>query len=163
MSGSANPVPSARNNEKSNDMETLKTAIDWLTKLETLPAGLLTIVACIALGYILKLVPEIPNKRIPLANFVFGSLLYMLITPYTAANPLIVEEGVPIVARLRALAIGMVLSAVAWLIHAQVLKRVENSDFLARVSPGLSNLLASSSQNPPEPPAAPQVDPPKAP
>jgi hypothetical protein len=142
-------------------METLKTAVEWISKLESLPAGLLTIVACIALGYVLKLVPEVPNKRIPLANFIFGSVLYMLLAPYESANSLIVNEGVPITARIRAFVIGLILSAAAWVIHAQVLKRIEDSDLLARLSPGLSNLLASAKTNPPADPPPPE--PPKAP
>lgn len=136
-------------------METLKTAIEWIAKLESLPAGLLTIIACIALGYILKLVPEVPNKRIPLVNFIFGSLLYMFLAPYPAINPLIVSDHVPVTARLRAFVVGLILSAVAWIIHAQVLKRVEDSDLLARIAPGLSGLFKSTKDTPPAEPTPP--------
>lgn len=141
-------------------MDTLKTALDWITKLETLPAGLLTLVVCIALGYVLKFVPEFPNSRIPVVNLVFGALFYMFTAPYTAANPLIVQEHVPVAARLRALGIGLVLGAVAWLIHNKVLKLIEDSDLLAKVLPGVSGLLANAKTNPPGPVNLPAEGPP---
>lgn len=162
-------------------METLKTALNWIVQLETAPAGLLTFIVCIALGYILKFVPEFPNQRIPLLNLIFGSVFYMLLAPYTPANPLIVDSGIPISARVRAFGIGLVLSAAAWLVHAQILKRIEDSDLLARVAPGLSTFLENAKDRPagfanpvPPPPAGspvatpppggwPTVEPPKGP
>jgi hypothetical protein len=143
-------------------METLKTALDWIQKLETLPAGALTIVVCIALGYVLKLVPEFPNARIPLVNLIAGGLFYMLVTPYASASPLVVLEHVPLGDRVRAFGIGLVLGAAAWLLHNQVLKRIEDSDLLARVLPSVSGLLAAAKTNPP-PAAPPPAEAPKTP
>lgn len=122
-------------------MDTLKTALAWIQQLETLPAGALTILVCIAIGYILKFVPEFPNARIPLVNLIFAGFYYSFTVPYTPANPLIVPEGTPIAARLRNFGIGLVLGAVAWIIHAQVLKRVEDSNLLASILPGVSALF----------------------
>lgn len=130
-------------------MQTINTALDWIKQLEALPAGALTVLVCIALGYILKFVPEFPNARIPLVALVFGGLYYSLTVPYSPANPLALAEGTPVEIRVRNFGIGLILGAAAWLIHAQVLKRLEDSNLLARVLPSLSAAFANAKDNPP--------------
>lgn len=125
-------------------MDTIKTALDWITKLETLPAGALTIVVCIALGYVLKFSPTFLNSRIPLWVCGAGGLFYAAIAPTGPVNPLIVQEAVPFSVRVRLFGIGVVLGLAAWLVHNQVLKRIETSDLLARLSPSLSAALENA-------------------
>lgn len=138
-------------------MDTLKTALAWIQQLETLPAGALTIVVCVALGYVLKFVPEFPNARIPLVNLIFGGLFYSLTAPYIPANPLVVPEGTPLQARVRNFGIGLVLGVAAWILHAQILKRIEDSDLLAKYLPALSTALANAKTD--APPAYPEQKP----
>lgn len=130
-------------------METIKTALDWITKLEGLPAGALTIVVCLALGYVLKFSPAFLNSRIPLVVCVAGGLFYSFIAPTAPANPLIVQESVPLSVRIRTLGIGLVLGVVSWFIHNKVLKRVEDSDWLAKWMPPLSQMLGQAKTIPP--------------
>lgn len=130
-------------------MQTINTALDWIKQLENLPPGAETVVVCIALGYVLKFVPEFPNARIPLVNLIFGGLYYCLTVPYSPANPLVVAEGMPLGARVRNFGIGLVLGAAAWLIHAQLLKRIEDSALLTKYLPALGTAFANAKDNPP--------------
>lgn len=130
-------------------METIKTALDWITKLEGLPTGALTILVCIALGYALKFTPSFLNSRIPLVVWLAGGLFYCLSAPTGPSNPLIVQEAAPFSVRVRMFGIGVVLGIMAWLIHNQLLKRIEDSDLLAKWMPPLSQLLLQAKTSPP--------------
>jgi|SRR3990167_5385402 len=97
-------------------MEYLNDAIKQLLALG--PEALLICVV-IALGYVLKRVPLIPNKTIPAACLLLGAGIYPLITSPGQAPP---DIKFPIV---REIMLGLLIGFIAWIIHNKLLKRIE--------------------------------------
>lgn len=81
-----------------------------------------TILFVIALGYVVRAVPFIANKYIPLLGILSGSLFFLGVAPLTmkpdpehAWNWYVMIWGA-----------GLVLSSFAWLIHLVVISRLED-------------------------------------
>jgi len=89
--------------------------------LVQLNAALLVMVAVIVLGYVLKLVPQINNSRIPIYVILTSIGLYVgLCVP-----PADAFADVPAFIRyaLMTIILGAYVGLLAWLFHAQLLKR----------------------------------------
>lgn len=141
----------------------MKQLIDALNQIVNLPAVALAPLFCISLGYMLRFLKTFNNDRIPIACWLAGGVVYPLLAGWPApANPLMVQIGIPFGAIARNVIIGLILGFVSWLFHNQVLKRIEDSDFLAKWFPGVSTLLTGPAAPTPMPPAPP-ADPPKSP
>lgn len=124
----------------------LDSAVDWLHQIDGAPAGLLCIFVCIALGYVLRLIQSFPNNAIPVVAILAGGAFYPLIADANNDIPLRVWI-------VRNLGIGLVYGLIAWLLHNQVLSRLE--DKLQNV-PLIGKLLGNT---PPAPNPAPAPDP----
>lgn len=82
------------------------------------PVGVLIFMACIVLGYVLKIIKLFPNEKIPAAVVIFAVVLFMFAAP----------EKKDLVLRIwlvKNFCIGMAIGLLAWLAHNQVLKRIE--------------------------------------
>ena len=81
-----------------------------------------TILFVVALGYIVRAIPFIENRWIPLIGIVLGSLFFLIVAPLTmkpdpehAWNWYVLIWG-----------IGLILSAFAWLIHLTLISKLED-------------------------------------
>ena len=100
------------------------------------PLGL-TFAAVIALGYVIRLIPPIQNRFIPLIAPFAGAALLPLIAP---AGFLGVEWRNPTVV----LGLyGMIVGVAAWMAHALVISRIE--DFIGSKVPAVGKLLEATS------------------
>lgn len=103
-------------------METLETTLqkitDALQSLEGAPAISMVLIACLAFGYLLKVIPSFPNKAIPMAAILFGALLYPIIADANNEIPLRVWL-------VRNTLIGLVIGVVAWTTHRLILSKLE--------------------------------------
>jgi hypothetical protein len=113
--------------------------IDWdwiqaqIDRLYGLPGWAMTVMGCIVVGYVLKGVKSFPNGVIPVFVVTFGCILGVF---FAGENPAkydhfewLIRNGV----------IGIVLGFIAWALHAQLIKRVEEKIPFLR---GLSEQLA---------------------
>ncbi len=97
-------------------MEYFNEAINTLSKLG--PEGF-CFLACIAVGYLVKLVPWIPNKHIPWMCILSGPAIYPFLTNYGRVSP---DSQHPIV---RIVLTGLIISVVSWMAHYSIIWRVE--------------------------------------
>ena len=102
-----------------NTLENILEAVSVaLQQLGGAPAGLLVMFGCIVLGYCLKMVKRFPNQAIPLAVILFGAVVYPIIADTNNAFTLRVWL-------VRNVLIGLVIGLLAWMLHNQVIKRIE--------------------------------------
>jgi uncharacterized integral membrane protein len=97
---------------------TLDTTVNFLNKLDGLPATAVVLLSCIVIGYILKCIKAFPNSGIPVAVILWGG----------AFNPLLADLNSEMGWRVwfvKNLLVGLVLGFVAWLVHNQVIARFE--------------------------------------
>lgn len=92
-------------------LEGIKGAADYI---QSAPLSVLTILALNALGYGIKFTP-LPNRSIPLLLMLVGALIMMSLAPMPAGRNPMVLLGL----------MGWIFGAVAWLVHAVALKRLE--------------------------------------
>lgn len=104
-------------------MDTLETLLTQVTgmlqKLDGLPATGLTILSCIVIGYVLRFIKKFPNDGIPVVVILWAGVFY----------PMIADDNNDITLRVwlvRNALIGLVIGFVAWIIHKQVLSRLED-------------------------------------
>lgn len=100
-----------------NSIPYLKTILEWNAALMNLPLGALVVVACIAVGYLLKIWPGFENRWIPPA-VVCAGVFFFTMTAERTADPVRVWLFKNII-------FGLVCGALAWLIHNKVLKQLE--------------------------------------
>ena len=84
-----------------------------------------TILFVIALGYVVRAVPFIANKWIPLIGITLGSFFFLLVAPLTVKAPG-GSANLSLNWYVLLWGIGLILSAFAWLIHLTVISRVED-------------------------------------
>lgn len=108
--------------------DTLETLIDYLQKVAGLPACALTVAVCVVAGYALRLIKKFPNDGIPLVVILLGGVLYPLIAD--ANNTWTLRVWI-----VRNAGIGLVFGMAAWLLHNQILKRIEDRYFPGTSSP----------------------------
>jgi hypothetical protein len=111
---------------------------DKIDQLYGAPGWALTVLACIVIGYVLKGVKCFPNGVIPVFVIFAGCILGVFFAGVEPAkyNHLewLVRNGV----------IGIILGFIAWVLHAQLIKRVEEKIPLLR---GLSAQLEEENTN----------------
>lgn len=98
-------------------MDTLKEIFDLLHTLYGLPGYVLVYLSCIAFGYLAKAVKFVPNDKIPLLIFLWGTVWNLLLADAKAPDASL---------RLwvaRNLMIGFLIAGVAWWTHARYLKK----------------------------------------
>jgi hypothetical protein len=81
-----------------------------------------TILFVIALGYVVRTVPFIANRFIPLIGIALGSLFFLIIAPLTMKP----DPEHAFAWYVMVWGVGLILSAFAWLIHLMVISRVED-------------------------------------
>ena len=99
-------------------------ADQFLIELLALKGPSLLLVFLMMLGYGLKVVPWIDNKRIPLFIVLGGGVLAPLFIPFQ--SPGSIDPGLCCVEATQwasVLITGNLLGALAWLLHAKLLKR----------------------------------------
>lgn len=84
-------------------------AVEVNNALVGAPALVVVFIGCIVFGYVVKAIPFIPNRYIPLCNFAFGIGAYLAMT----AGKSIMRETI----------LGMIASASAWVVHYKFLRK----------------------------------------
>ena len=105
-----------------------------LNSLYGIPADVLIALSCIVLGYILRAIPDFPNRGIPLACVLWA----MVLNPILSAPP---GPGMSLrqwVVR-NALA-GMIIGFAAWVFHKAIIARFEDK------VPGLKTLIGEDGE-----------------
>lgn len=110
-------------------MNYLEEAINTLSKLGP---EMFCIVACIAVGYVIRLIPSIPNKWIPLACIIVAPVVYPFLTSPGRVSP---DSVNPL---MRIILTGLILGVLAFALHGQVLARLE------KYIPGVRKILQQS-------------------
>ena len=116
---------------------------DFINQLLSATPEMISVFCLIALGYGLKLVPQLPNKFIPTILLIIAIGCYPLIAdngkaPYTMRFPIV-----------RQMMMAVVLWFIAWGVHGVILKR-----WLDKLMPknGTGDTKFFPKDNPPEPP-----------
>lgn len=95
----------------------MNTILDLNEKLWGAPSGVLVILFAVMLGYLLKTLPFVNNRYIPLAVVCFCTALFMFVAPARTPDMAIrIYIG-------RNFIIGALLGFIAWTFHAQILRR----------------------------------------
>jgi hypothetical protein len=94
-----------------NSIPYLDTITRWVESINNAPSAVLTLLLCIAAGYLWKSIKVLPNKFIPAVVMVVGGAALMALQWKTTEH-------------LRAFVVGFFIGFVAWLIHNQVIKRI---------------------------------------
>lgn len=110
-------------------MNYLEEAINTLSKLGP---EMFCIVACIAAGYVIRIIPAIPNKWIPSVCILIAPCIYPFLTNTGRVSPDSVNPMMRIVLT------GLILGVLAFAIHDQALSRLE------KYIPGLRKVLQQS-------------------
>lgn len=127
----------------------------WTGWVMNCGAPVFTIIAVIAAGYVLRVIPAFPNKWIPAAGFAVGALVFPILNPHTVLTASFIT---------RSITIGLLLGYVATRFHDQFISRWE--DKLKMIYPGANAVLTETKpdgektsfltkQTPPAPPAQP--------
>lgn len=86
--------------------------------LNGLPSGALVFVFAILLGYMMKLLPFVSNRYIPMGVVTFAVVAFVALNPRDKAMAI----GVWLA---RTLIAGFIIGAVAWMAHSLLLKQLE--------------------------------------
>lgn len=105
---------------------------EFINTLSKLGPEMFAIVACIAFGYVVRLIPFIPNKWIPAACILFAPCVYPFLTSTGRVSPDSVNPMMRIVLT------GLVLGVAAFILHDKVITHIE------KYIPGLSKVLKQS-------------------
>lgn len=114
---------------KAVNMNWLEEAVNILSKLGP---EMFCVVSCIAFGYVIRLIPAIPNKWIPAACILFAPLVYPFLTSPGRVSPDSVNPMMRIVLT------GLVLGVSAFILHDKVISHIESK------IPGLRKVLKQS-------------------
>ena len=98
-------------------MNYLEEIVNTLSKLGP---EMFCVVACIAFGYVIRLIPAIPNKWIPAACILFAPLVYPFLTSPGRVSP---DSVNPLV---RIILTGLVLGVGAFGLHHHVIAHIES-------------------------------------
>lgn len=98
----------------------------WLAKITALKGPELIIALSITLGWLLKIVRWIPNKSIPGIVIPMGIPLTLLLVRWPAPGDMDMGVRWPDVAAwLQLAAQGIMLGALAWVLHHTIVNRIE--------------------------------------
>jgi hypothetical protein len=90
--------------------------IEWNDQLAGCPSGVLVFFACIAFGYVWKMIQVLPNKFIPVVVMITGAVL----------NPLLQGKLDSVATISRIALLGFIIGFLAWLFHRLLLKKLED-------------------------------------
>lgn len=97
--------------------------MDYLNELINTLSGLgpemFCIVACIAVGYVVRLIPVIPNKWIPAICILVAPVIYPFLTNPGRVSP---DSQMPMT---RIVLTGLVLGVAAFVLHDKVIVHIE--------------------------------------
>jgi hypothetical protein len=110
---------------------------DLFSQLTALGPEMLVALIVIVLGYVLRFIPAVPNRVIPLACIVLGGVLYPLLGPVPKPDAAIRHPMI------RLALIGILIGFLAWIGHNKFLKPIEDK------IPFLKGMLE---EDPPAPP-----------
>lgn len=96
----------------------IESTVQLLQRLEGAPAIALVLVSCLVVGYALRMVPKFPNNAIPVAVILWGAVINPVLQDAAQEAPLRIWM-------LRGILIGMCTGFGAWIVHAQLLSRIE--------------------------------------
>lgn len=96
-----------------------------IQQFTTLSGTRLVIVFLVMAGYMMKMIPKVPNRWIPILNcFLIGPALSVLLVGWPANGDIAPDVRFPEVAAwVQAYVKGLLLGVIAWLAHGMVLKR----------------------------------------
>lgn len=100
--------------------------MEWLSELDkvlTMSNAGMVFCACIVVGYLLRVIPQFPNKSIPIAVILTGGIAMLLLA----------EDNKEIAIRAwitRHLIGGLTIGFISWMAHYLVMSKIE--DFLAK-------------------------------
>ena len=100
-----------------------------------------TFIGVIMLGYLVRLVPFIANKWIPLIGIIVGTVFFSVVI-LLSEQP---DPTHPVAWRVLYGAIGFAISVVAWGFHRLAISRIE--DALAKKFPAVEQLLSATSDS----------------
>ena len=110
-------------------MNYLEELVNTLSKLGP---EMFCVIACIAFGYVIRLIPAIPNKWIPAACILFAPVVYPFLTSPGRVSPDSVNP------MMRIILTGLVLGVAAFVLHDKVITHIESK------IPGLRKVLKIS-------------------
>lgn len=96
----------------------------FILQIVTLKGPTAVVVFLVMLGYAAKMIPWIQNKYIPLINFAVGPILSVLLVAWPTTGSM--EPGIrfpDVAAWFTVLQTGFLLACLAWITHAQVLRK----------------------------------------
>lgn len=105
---------------------------ELINTLSKLGPEMFCVVACIAFGYVIRLIPCIPNKWIPAACILFAPCVYPFLTSFGRVSPDAVDP------RVRIILTGLVLGVAAFILHDKVISHIE------KYIPGFRKVLKQS-------------------
>lgn len=98
----------------------LESAQSILSKLYGLPGGVLVLLSCIAVGYVLRLWKWFPDKAIPVVAIIWGPIFNTLL-----ADPK--SDDLPLrVWICKNVLVGLLIGVIAWVVHNKVIARFED-------------------------------------
>lgn len=97
----------------------METLVEYNDKLLGLPAGGIVYLACLCVGYAVKISHKISNDWIPTWVMIFGIILFMAMAPTRNHD---VELRIWLT---KNASVGLIIGLAAWLTHKLFLKRVE--------------------------------------
>lgn len=95
-------------------------AIEVLNRIEGFPAAALVFLTCIAIGYIIRAIPQIPNGAIPAVIILWGGFFMGLIAN-SRDNSMSLRVWI-----VRNAAVGISIGLIAWLTHRFAISYLED-------------------------------------
>lgn len=103
--------------EEGDGMNYIEELVNTLSKLGP---EMFCIVACIAAGYVIRLIPVISNKWIPPVCILIAPCIYPFLTSFSRVSPDAVDP------RMRIILTGLVLGVMAFILHDKVIAKIED-------------------------------------
>jgi len=104
-------------------MNTPPDLMTYLWSLIQFGPAVLTLMACLVVGYIAKNLTPLSNRLVPLVVIAAGTVAYMILSvrPAAAANDFLAQERYYATAAI----LGSLLGLLTWLYHNQIWKRLQ--------------------------------------
>lgn len=96
----------------------------FILQITTLKGPSAVVVFLVMFGYALKMTPMVVNRYIPLINFILGPILTIFIVDFPTPGSMPPGVRYPeIAAWLTSILTGFLLACLAWISHAQILRK----------------------------------------
>lgn len=118
----------------------------FIIQVTTLQGPTAVVFFIIMLGYALKMVPDFPNRFIPLISFMVGPPLTLILVAWPSVGSM--EPGIrwpEVAAWATSLIQGFLLACLAWISHAKVLRKLIDEKIPA-LTPGRQVESATASE-----------------